>query len=224
MGTARGSDVIFSQFLKKKMDILIAGTDTCSTTVEWAMAELLQHPRVMKKAKEEIRIIVGQKGMVEETDLHQLQYLKLVVMETLRLHPPAPLLIPRECMKRCSLGGYEIASKIRIYINAFAIGRNPESWKNPEKFFPERFMNRSINYQGHDFKLIPFGAGWRTCPRIQFGTTTVDLAVANLLYSFNWEFPIRMEKDSMDMKEAFSIIEHKESALQASLSCTIISE
>ncbi|XP_058087528.1 cytochrome P450 71A1-like [Magnolia sinica] len=196
------------------MNILIGGTDTSSTSVVWAMAELLRNPKTMAKAQDEVRTIVGRKGKVDEKDLHQLQYLKSIIKETLRLHPPAPLLIPRESMRQCSIGGYEVAPKTRFYINAFAIGRDPMSWENPEEFFPERFMGSSIDYKGQDFKLVPFGAGRRSCPGMLFGTVTIELTLANLLYSFNWELPAGLVKENMDMNEAFGIIVHKESALQ----------
>lgn len=89
------------------------------------MAELIKHPDAMKKAQEEIRRVVGKKMKVEEEDLHQLHYLKLIVKETLRLHRAAPLLSPREATRDAVVRGYHIPARTRILVNAWAIGRDP---------------------------------------------------------------------------------------------------
>ncbi|KAL5998279.1 hypothetical protein ACLOJK_009218 [Asimina triloba] len=194
-------------------DIFIAGTDTGAATVVWAMTELIQKPRVMKKVQDEIRRIVGNKGKIEESDLHRLEYPKLVVMETFRMHPPAPLLVPRETTRPCKLNGYDIGPRTLVFVNALAIGHEHESWENPGEFWPERFIGTTIDYKGRDFQLIPFGAGRRICPGMHFGTVTVELALANLLYSFDWELPPGMKKEDVDMSELPGITVHKKTPL-----------
>lgn len=196
------------------MDIFIAGTDTASATLVWAMAELARNPRLMRKAQEEIRASLGAKGKVEEGDLHQLQYLKSVVKETLRLHSPVPLLLPRKSIRRSRIHGYDILPNTRVYVNAWGIGRDPKSWDDPEEFIPERFMDSSIDYKGHDFELIPFGSGRRICPALNLGALTVELALATMLYHFDWELPAGMSKEDIDMSEAPGITVHKSSDLQ----------
>ncbi|XP_058093608.1 cytochrome P450 71A1-like [Magnolia sinica] len=191
------------------MNVLIAGTETSSTLVVWAMTELMRNPKTMKKAQDEVRRIVGNKGKVEESDLHQLEYLKIVIKETLRLHPPGALLLPRETIQDCRIDGYDVAAKTRVIVNAFAIGRDPSSWENPEEFMPERFTGSSIDYKGQDFELIPFGAGRRVCPGMYFGAMIYELALANLLYSFNWDFSAGMKKEDVDMTEEFGVVVHK---------------
>ncbi|KAM7519645.1 hypothetical protein LguiB_018607 [Lonicera macranthoides] len=158
------SDFSFDHIKGILMNIFLGGTDTSSATVIWAMTELMKNPSLMKKAQEEVRKLVGEKGRVDEDDLQKLPYLEAVVKETLRLHPALPLLIPRETVKSCVIDGYEIRPKTLVYVNAYAIGRDPECWKDPEMFFPERFLNSTIDYKGLDFELIPFGAGRRKCP------------------------------------------------------------
>ncbi|XP_073116717.1 cytochrome P450 71A1-like isoform X1 [Elaeis guineensis] len=194
-------------------DIFIAGTDTASATLEWAMAELARHPRLMKKAQEEIRASLGTKGKVEEGDLHQLQYLKSVVKETWRLHSPAPLLLPRESIRHSRIHGYDILPNTTLYVNAWGIAKDPKSWDDPEEFIPERFMDSSIDYKGHNFEFIPFGSGRRICPAINLGTLTVELALASMLYHFDWELPVGMTREDIDMNEAPGITVHKSSAL-----------
>jgi cytochrome P450 len=101
------------------------------------MAELVRNPRVMKKVQDEVRKCVGKKGRVTEGDVDQLEYLRMVIKETLRLHPPAPLLLPRETMSHCIVSGYNIYPKTLVHVNVWAIGRDPKYWRDPEEFFPE---------------------------------------------------------------------------------------
>ncbi|KAF3451208.1 hypothetical protein FNV43_RR07301 [Rhamnella rubrinervis] len=186
------------------MDIFAGGTDTSSTVMEWAMAEMMKNPQVMKKAQSEVRKFYhGNKGLIHESDIDKLRYLKLVIKETMRLHPPLPLLVPRECREACKVDGYEIPLKTKVIVNAWAIGRDPEYWDDAESFVPERFDGSSIEYKGTDFEYIPFGAGRRMCPGIAFGVANVELPLANLLYHFNWELPNGMKPENMDMTEAF---------------------
>nr|XP_027125357.1 cytochrome P450 71A1-like [Coffea arabica] len=195
------------------LDMFAAGTDTNFITLEWAMTELMVNPNVLRRAQAEVRSIVGEKRSISENDLPQLHYMKAVVKETFRLHPPAPVLVPRESMEDVTIDGYNIPAKTRFFINAWAIGRDPESWENPYKFEPERFMNCHIDYKGQDFELIPFGAGRRSCPAITFSTPTVELALAQLLHSFDWELPPGVEAKDLDMKEVFGITMHRISPL-----------
>ncbi|XP_011028967.1 PREDICTED: cytochrome P450 71A1-like [Populus euphratica] len=153
----------------------------------------------MRKAQEEVRKVIGDKGFVYEDDVKQLPYLKAVVKETMRLQPTAPLLIPRETTKECYIGGYEIPAKTVVYVNAWAIGRDPEAWENPYEFDPDRFLGSSIDLQGNDFELIPFGAGRRICPGIFMGIATVELSLSNLLYKFDWEMPGGMKREDIDV-------------------------
>ncbi|KAL2321217.1 hypothetical protein Fmac_030186 [Flemingia macrophylla] len=189
------------------MTMIIAAIDTSATTVEWAMSELLRHPRVMKKLQDELESVVGMNRKVEESDLENLPYLDLVVKETLRLYPVAPLLIPRECREDVTVDGYSIKSKSRIIVNAWAIGRDPKVWSdNAEEFYPERFVKNDIDIRGHDFQLIPFGSGRRGCPGIHLGLTTVKIVVAQLVHCFNWELPLGMSPEDLDMTEKFGLI------------------
>lgn len=175
--------------------------DTSAITVIWAMAELITNPRVMSKAQDEIRNHVGKKGRVTEDDINKLQYLRMIIKETLRMHPPAPLLVPRETTSPFKLNGYNILPNTIIFVNAWTIGRDPTDWKNPEEFYPERFEDTSIDFKGQNFEFLPFGSGRRSCPGIHFGLASTELALANLLYGFNWELPNGMEKEDVNMEE-----------------------
>lgn len=183
------------------LDMFTAGTDTSSAVLEWAMSELMKHPRVMEKVQSEVREVAKGKERIEETDIQKMSYLKLVVKETLRLHAPVPLLLPRECRKECEVDGYTIPVGTKVIVNAWAIGRDPEYWVDSESFIPERFQNSSVDYIGANFEFIPFGAGRRMCAGISFGVATVELPLAQLLYSFDWKLPNEMKPEDLDMDE-----------------------
>ncbi|KAH7652953.1 Costunolide synthase protein, partial [Dioscorea alata] len=195
------------------MDMFFGGTDTSAATLEWAMTELMRYPSIMKKVQDEVRGIIGNKGKVEESDLPQLQYLKLVICETLRFHCIAPFLLPRESRKDCKLFGYDISKNTRVIVNAWAIARDPKLWENPEIFLPERFEGSTINYKGQHYEFIPFGAGRRMCPGIQLAVAAIEIALANVLYHFNWELPSAMCYEDIDMTETFGSVLRKKSPL-----------
>ena len=178
------------------------------------MSELVRNSKVMKKLQHEIRSTIIGQDQVKENEIEKLPYLKLVVKEALRLHPPAPMLLPRETMSHFKLNGYNIDPKTRIHVNAWAIGRDTDSWKNPEEFCPERFMESNIDYKGQNFELIPFGAGRRICPGVNMGIATVELTLANMLMCFDWKLPNGMKEEDLDMEEEFGITVSKKSPLQ----------
>ncbi|XP_058070560.1 cytochrome P450 71A1-like [Magnolia sinica] len=191
------------------LDMFIAGIGSTAVALEWTLAELVKNPRIMEKAKEEIRRVIGIKEKVEEDDLVQMDYLKSIIKETLRFHPPGPLLVPHESTTSVRIQGCHISPKTRVLINAWAIGRDPRSWENPDEFIPERFANNPIDFKGQDFQFIPFGAGRRICPGISFATSTIELALVNLLYWFDWEFPSGTRAEDVDMSEASGIVAHR---------------
>ncbi|CAK8537664.1 unnamed protein product [Lathyrus sativus] len=188
------------------LDMIVAAIDTSATSIEWTLSELLRHPRVMKILQNEIQDEVGSKRMVEEKDLTKLNYLDSVVDEILRLHPVAPLLLPRKSRENITIDGYFIEKKTRVMVNAWAIGRDPNIWsENAEEFYPERFIDKKMNYQGYEFESIPFGSGRRRCPGIQLGLITVKLIVAQLVHCFNWELPYNISPLNLNMEEKFGL-------------------
>lgn len=186
-------------------DVFFAGIETSSTTVEWALSETLKNPKVMEKAQAEVRNVFSAEGHVNEAGLHELKYLKAVIKETLRLHPPAPLLAPRECRKNCEIFGYEIPARTKVVVNAWAIGRDSKHGSEAERFYPERFLDSSIDYKGNNFEYISFGAGRRICPSISYGIANIELPLAQLLYYFDWNLPNGAKLEELDMTEAFGI-------------------
>ncbi|KAL8225196.1 hypothetical protein R6Q57_017753 [Mikania cordata] len=185
------------------LDMFAAGTDTASVTIEWAMFELMLNPRVMHKLQAELRRVLKGKKKVYESDIRELDYMKLVIKETLRLHPPLPLLVPRECREKCEIGGYTIPVNTKLTINYWKIGRDPEYWSNPHSFIPERFNDSSIDFNGTHFEYTPFGAGRRICPGLTMGLANVELVLARLLYHFDWGLPNGVKPEDLDTSETF---------------------
>ncbi|KAK1326178.1 5-epiaristolochene 1,3-dihydroxylase [Acorus calamus] len=172
------------------------------------MAELIKNPIVMKVVQTEIReAMEAVKSSVGESDVAKLLYLKAVVKEGLRLHPPGPLLIPHESIKGTTVQDYHIPAKTRIIINAWAIGRDTKYWEAAEEFRPERFLDGSLDFKGNNFQFTPFGAGRRICPGMSFAVSEVELTLANLLYRFDWKLPEGMGLlEEFNMDEAPGII------------------
>nr|QWK52446.1 cytochrome P450 76C3-1 [Isatis tinctoria] len=195
-------------------DLFTAGTDTNSTTMEWAMSELLRNPEKMVKAQSEIRQVIGANGVVQECVIPRLPYLLAIVKETLRLHPPAPL-IPRKAESDVHIFGFLVPKNASVLVNVFAIGRDSRVWENPMRFEPERFLLREIDVKGKDFELIPFGAGRRMCPGMSMALRTMYLVLASLLYSFDWEVQNGVVPENMDMSDAFGVTLRKAKPLRA---------
>ena len=195
-----------------------AGTDTTTSTLEWAMAEVLHNPDILKKVQGELRSIIRPRHKVEEKDLVNLPYLLAVIKETLRLHPPLPFLVPHMAMDSCKMLGYCIPKETQVLVNVWAIGRDPNTWKDPLVFKPERFLEPNmqvVDYKGHHFEFIPFGSGRRICPAVPLASRVLPLALASLLHSFNWVLPGGLNPKHMDMSERMGITLRKSVPLRA---------
>uniref|UniRef100_J3M7C0 Cytochrome P450 n=1 Tax=Oryza brachyantha TaxID=4533 RepID=J3M7C0_ORYBR len=177
-------------------DMFAAGTDTSFITLEWAMSELVKNPAAMRKLQDE--------GRQATPGGPPTRLPAAVVKETLRLHPPVPLLVPRECARDedATVLGYHVDRGTRVFVNAWAIHRRPDAWSEPEDFRPERFLPGSRRGGGGGggghFQLVPFGAGRRVCPGMQFALATVELALASMVRLFDWEIPPPGELDMSD--------------------------
>ncbi|KAK6943959.1 Cytochrome P450 [Dillenia turbinata] len=211
-----GPDKISNQNIKIIiMEALFGGTETTSSVIEWTLTELLRKPEIMRKAQAELDSVVGAKSKVEESDINKLPYLQAIIKESLRLHPSVPLLIPRNTLKGIDYLGYWIPKNTQVWVNAWAIGRDPEFWDDPLTFKPERFLDSSIDYKGQHFGLIPFGSGRRMCVGMSMANRVVSLAVASLLHYFHWELDGSIPPETIDMNERLGITLRKLVPLKA---------
>ncbi|GLT62427.1 hypothetical protein SLA2020_350660 [Shorea laevis] len=186
-------------------DLFVAGTDTTSATLEWAMAELLHNPEALSKVKTELEQAIGKGNPVEESDIARLPYLQAVVKETFRLHPVVPFLVPRKAEADVEINGYIIPKGAQVLVNAWAIGRDPSLWENANSFMPERFLGSEIDFKGQNFELIPFGSGRRICPGLPLGIRMLHLMLGSLIYTFDWKLEDGVKPEDMNMEEKFGI-------------------
>ncbi|CDP17724.1 unnamed protein product [Coffea canephora] len=187
------------------LDVFSAGSETTSTAMEWAISEMVKNPEIINRAQCEVRSLYNGKGNVDESRLHELKYLHAIIKETLRLHPNAPLLLPRECTEECRINGYDIPAKAQVIVNAWALGRDPLYWSEAEKFNPSRFLDSKLDYKSNNFEYIPFGAGRRICPGISFSQAVVQLALAQLLFHFDWKLPGDLKPEELDMADNLGV-------------------
>jgi cytochrome P450 len=173
--------------------------------VEWAMAELLRNPASMAKAQKELTQVISSTRSVEESDINQLPYLQAIINETFRLHPPGPLMLPHLAQATVNITGFTVPQGAQVLVNLWAMGRDEAIWPEPEKFMPERFLGRVVDFKGGDFDLIPFGAGRRMCPGMPLAIRTVHLVLATLLNRFEWKIPVEVERTGIDMSERFGV-------------------
>ncbi|KAL3523035.1 hypothetical protein ACH5RR_015869 [Cinchona calisaya] len=198
------------------LELFIAGSDTSNSTIEWAMTELIKKPKCLEKIRQELeREISG--NVIKESDLSQLSYLHACVKETLRLHPPVPLLLPRRVNETCKVMNYTIPEGTQVVVNVWAIARDPKNWEDPLTFNPERFLHSELDYKGNDFEWLPFGAGRRICPGMNMGIAQVRLILASLIYHFDWALPDNMSPHQLDMNEKFGVNLHKKQPLVVTL-------
>ncbi|KAI9086309.1 hypothetical protein K1719_031763 [Acacia pycnantha] len=187
-------------------EMFTAGTDTTTSTLEWAMAELLRNPRTLQKVQTELRSKIEPNKKVEEKDIEELPYLRAVIKETLRLHPPLPFLVPHMAMDSCKMRGYYIPKETQVLVNVWGIGRDPNSWEDPLTFRPERFMEGDkMDYKGHQFEFIPFGSGRRMCPAAPLASRVLPLALGSVLHAFDWVLADGVKSQDMDMTEKMGI-------------------
>lgn len=184
------------------------GTDTTAVTLEWSLAELINHPTVMEKARKEIDSVIGKDRTVVESDIADLPYLQAIVKETLRLHPPSPFIL-RASTEDCTVAGFDIPSKTQVFTNVWAIGRDPKQWDNPLEFRPERFLRREnqVELRGQHYQLLPFGSGRRRCPGTSLALNVAHTTLAAMIQCFEWKGDQDGGGDgSVDMKEGPSFI------------------
>ncbi|KAK7304683.1 hypothetical protein VNO77_42569 [Canavalia gladiata] len=191
------------------LNMFTAGTDTSSSTTEWAIAELIRNPRILAQVQQELDTVVGRDRNVKEEDLPHLPYLQAVVKETFRLHPSTPLSLPRVAAESCEIFGYHIPKGATLLVNVWAIARDPNEWADPLEFRPERFLpggeKADVDVKGNDFEVIPFGAGRRICAGLSLGLRVVQLLTATLAHSFDWELENGLNPEKLNMDEAYGL-------------------
>lgn len=179
--------------------MLVAGTETSSTTMEWALSLLLKHPEAMSKTRAEIDTYVGQDQLLKESHTAKLKYLQNVITETLRLYPAAPFLVPHESSNDCKVCGFDIPRGTMLLVNLWTLHRNPKWWVDPARFLPERFEGGD---GGEIYNMIPFGIGRRACPGGVLGKRVIGLVLGALIQSFEWD---KIGDEELNMTEGAGV-------------------
>ncbi|XP_059276094.1 probable (S)-N-methylcoclaurine 3'-hydroxylase isozyme 2 [Lycium ferocissimum] len=195
------------------VELFTAATDASTTAIEWAMAELIKNAESMKKVQDELKIELSGNDYPKESQLLQMSYVQACVKETLRLHPPTPLLLPHRAIETCQIMSYTIPKDTQILVNAWAIGRDPLIWEEPEMFKPQRFLSSDMDFKGSDFEFLPFGAGRRICPGMSMAAKEIPLVLASLVHFFDWELPHGKCPAELDMNEKFGVSLQKKEPL-----------
>ncbi|CAI0420678.1 unnamed protein product [Linum tenue] len=169
------------------------------------MTELLRNSNTLAKAKKELDQIIGKDNHLKESDVPRLPYLTAIVKETLRLHPPTPLLLPRKATTDVEIHGFTIPKGARILVNVWAIGRDSTTWDDPNSFMPERFLGSKVDVKGNSFELLPFGAGRRICPGQSLALRMLHMMLGSLVHGFDWELPDGLKPEMLDMEEKFGL-------------------
>nr|XP_043615494.1 cytochrome P450 CYP82D47-like [Erigeron canadensis] len=196
--------------------ILTAGLDTTSVTLTWALSLLLNNPKTLKIAQDELDEHVGRDRLVEESDLKNLIYLNAIIKETLRLYPPGPLSVPHESLEDCIVGGFNIPKGTRLLLNIWKVHHDPDIWPDPYEFQPERFLtsHKDIDVKGNHYELLPFGSGRRMCPAVSFSLQVLGLTLASLIQQFVLKVP---SNDPIDMSETAGMTNNKATPLEVLL-------
>nr|BAJ08041.1 flavonoid 3',5'-hydroxylase [Cyclamen graecum] len=197
------------------LNLFTAGTDTSSSVIEWSLAEMIQNPKILAHAQEEMDRVIGRERRLQESDLSKLPYLQAICKEGFRKHPSTPLNLPRVSSEACEVNGYYIPKNTRLSVNIWAIGRDPDVWENPLEFNPDRFLSgkhAKVDPRGNDFELIPFGAGRRICAGTRMGIVLVEYILGSLVHSFDWKLPDGVK---LNMDEAFGLALQKAVPLAA---------
>jgi cytochrome P450 len=192
------------------LDFITAGTDSAAIAIEWALAELINQPELLRRAQKELDEIVGKDRLVKEADCQNLPFIQAIIKETFRLHPPIPLL-ERKAIEPCEVSGYKISVGTLVFVNVWAMGRDPKYWKNPMEFNPDRFLKTDtfqgeyshIDVKGQHFQYLPFGTGRRVCVAIPLALQELYTALASMIQCFDYKVVDRKgnKVEALDMSE-----------------------
>ncbi|KVI04742.1 probable (S)-N-methylcoclaurine 3'-hydroxylase isozyme 2 [Cynara cardunculus var. scolymus] len=205
------SDVQINQLAT---ELYVAGTDTTTSTVGWAIAELLKHKEALSKVESEVMKKEMNFDKITESQLSELPYLHACIKETLRIHPTGPFLLPHRAQETCEVMGYTVPKDAQVFVNIWAISRDPKIWDDPLSFKPERFLGSKVDFRGQNFEFTPFGAGRRMCPGLPLGVKSVELILASLIRGFDWVLPNGDDPSQLDMNDKFGVTLQKEKPMK----------
>ncbi|KAI3465046.1 hypothetical protein Pfo_021709 [Paulownia fortunei] len=194
------------------MELLIGATDSTTITTVWLMVELIRNKEKLSTVRDEIAQTV-EGDEINESLLSQCHYFQACIKETLRLHVPAPLLVPHRATETCKVNNYVITKDSMVLVNAWGIARDPNYWEDAASFKPERFLDSKIGYRGTHFEYLPFGTGLRMCPGSTVAFKNIQMLVGSLLHCFDWSLPNGADPTTIDTNEKYVTTLKKEKPL-----------
>ncbi|XP_077213507.1 phenylalanine N-monooxygenase-like [Tasmannia lanceolata] len=200
---SNGKPLLTPEEIKAQIaDLIYASVDNPANAVEWAMAEMINEPHILKKAVEELDRVVGNLRLVQEEDIPQLNYIKACAREAFRLHPIAPFNLPHVSTAEATVAGYSIPKGRHVLLSRSGLGRNPKVWVEPFKFKPERHLkdgSTEVELGEPELRFISFSTGRRGCIGAPLGTAMTVMLLARLLQGFSWRVP--SGESSIDLSE-----------------------
>ncbi|KAL3838787.1 hypothetical protein ACJIZ3_023378 [Penstemon smallii] len=195
------------------VELLLAGTDTTNIIIIWLMSDLIKNKNEMNKVRIELQTFIGDR-FLEESDIMVLPYLQACVKETIRMHPPIPLLLPHCATETCNVMNFTIPKGSQVMVNTWAMANDPSIWDDPSSYRPERFLDSGVDFKGNNFEFVPFGSGRRMCPGLPMAFVQVQYVVACLVNTFNWFVPRDNDLDEVDMEEVYHLALRKKNHLE----------
>nr|GEX88604.1 valine N-monooxygenase 1-like [Tanacetum cinerariifolium] len=191
------------------LELMLATFDNPSNGIEWAMAEMINQPKIIEKAIQELDYVVGKDRLVQEYDIPNLNYIKACVREAFRLHPVAPFNLPHVSSVDTTVAGYFIPKGSHVLLSRPGLGRNPEVWDDPLTYNPDRHMksDNEVVLTDHNLDMLSFSTGRRGCAGVLLGSTMSIMLLARLIQGFNWELPsnelhVNLKENLQDLSKA----------------------
>lgn len=169
-------------------DLFIAGTETISVSLNWAIIFAAKYPDFQKEVTDEIDRVLGKEKPPTETDRLKLPYIEAFINETMRYHCAGPILIPRSTTKDVVFKGYKLPENTFIMVNMWSCNRDPAYWDQPDKFEPRRFIDENGNFKNKNPAMMPFSVGKRACIGESIARLQLFLIFTCLLQKFNFSF------------------------------------
>ncbi|XP_044498328.1 cytochrome P450 89A2-like [Mangifera indica] len=198
-----------NEILSLSTEFLGAGTDTTSTALQWMMANLVKYPYIQEKLLAEIKGVVGdEQREVKEDDLQKMPYLKAIILESLRRHPPGYFVVPHAVTEDVILNGFLVPKNASINFMVADMGWDPNVWEDPMEFKPERFLNNEEVFDitgSREIKMMPFGVGRRICPGLGLAMLHLEYFVANLIWYYEWK-AVQGDEVNLEVKVEFTMV------------------
>ncbi|XP_060098791.1 cytochrome P450 2J2-like [Heteronotia binoei] len=169
-------------------DLFIAGTETTSLTLRWALLVMANHPDIQEKVHKEIEDVLGSSQLFHYQDRKKLPYTNAVIHEIQRFQYFIYFGVPRQCTKDVNMHGFLIPKGTVIFPDLRSVLLDPTQWETPEEFSPNHFLDKDGNFMERE-AFLPFGAGSRVCLGEQMARIEIFIFFTSLMRAFTFQLP-----------------------------------